>query len=127
MVPPVDTDKAPTRATGPAGFYVAMSLFGFLLIAIGLATDFVLHANDSGLAADEGIFTLSNPGHLLTGIGLIIVAVGLGRVATIMIGAGDDESRLLRIARVSLGIGAVALIGGYSISNSLGPKPSLLM
>jgi hypothetical protein len=111
MVPPLDTDKAPTRATDRAGFYVAMSLFGFVLIAIGLATDFVLHANDSSLAADEGVFTLSNPGHLLAGIGLIVVAVGLGRVATIMIGAADDESRLLRIARVSLGMGAIALIG----------------
>jgi hypothetical protein len=111
MVPPLDTDETPTRATDRAGFYVAMSLFGFVLIAIGLATDFVLHANDSNLAADEGIFTLSNPGHLLAGIGLIVVAVGLGRVATIMIGAADDESRLLRIARVALGIGAVALIG----------------
>ena len=111
MVPPPETDETPTRKTSRAGVYVALSLFGFLLIAIGLATDFVLHAKDSGLAADEGIFTLRNPGHLLAGIGLIVVAVGLGRVATIMIGAADDESRLLRIARLSLGIGAVALIG----------------
>jgi hypothetical protein len=111
MVPPLDADKAPTRATDRASFYVALSLFGFLLIAIGLATDFVLHANDSSLAADEGIFTLRNPGHLLLGIGLIVVAVGLGRVASIMIGVADDESRLLRIARVSLGIAVAALIG----------------
>jgi hypothetical protein len=111
MVPPLDTDKAPTRATGRASFYVALSLFGFLLIAIGLATDFVLHANDSSLAADEGVFTVRNPGHLLAGIGLIVVAVGLGRLASIMIGAAGAESGLLRIARVSLWIGIVALIG----------------
>jgi hypothetical protein len=111
MVPPLDTDETPTRTTGRAGFWVALAIFGFVLVAIGLATDFVLHANDSSLAADEGIFTLSNPGHLLAGLGLIVVAVGLGRAASIMIGTADDESRLLRIARVALGIGAVALIG----------------
>ena len=105
------TQETPTRTADRAGFYVAVSLFGFLLIAIGLATDFVLHANDSGLAADEGLFTLSNPGHLLLGIGLAVVAVGLGRAASIMIGNGNGESGVLHIARVSLGIGVVILIG----------------
>lgn len=110
MVTPPNTDETP-RATNRSGFYVALSLFGFLLIAIGLATDFVLHANDSELAADEGIFAVNNPGHLLLAIGLVVVAVGLGRAATIMISNTNSDSRLLRVARVSLGIGVVALVG----------------
>ena len=111
MVPPLDTDETPTRTTGRAGLWVTLAIFGFVLVAIGLATDFVLHANDSSLAADEGLFTLTNPGHLLLGIGLVVVAIGLGGAASIMIGNGDGEGGVLRVARVSLGIGVVALIG----------------
>jgi hypothetical protein len=88
-----------------------MSSFGLLLIAIGLATDFVLHANDSDLAANEGIFTFKNPGHILLGVGLVVVAIGLGRAASIMITNANTGTGLLRAALVSLGIGAIALVG----------------
>ena len=104
------TDETVRQTHGRAGLYVALSLFGFLLIAIGLATDFVLHANDSSLAANEGVFSIKNPGHLLLAIGLVVVAVGLGRAASIMISNASGDSGILRIARVSLGIGVVALV-----------------
>jgi hypothetical protein len=111
MVPPLDIDETSARTTGRAGFYVALSLFGLLLIAIGLAADFVLHANDSDLAANEGIFTVRNPGHILLGVGLVVVAIGLGRAASIMITNANTGTGLLRAALVSLGIGVVALVG----------------
>jgi len=43
----------------------------------GLALDSYLHARDPSLAHREGIFTLSNPGHVLLGIGIALVVVGL--------------------------------------------------
>ncbi|HKW72439.1 MAG TPA: hypothetical protein VJQ08_06400, partial [Candidatus Dormibacteraeota bacterium] len=42
-----------------------------------LALDSYLHARDPSLAHNEGLFTLSNPGHVLLGIGIGLVVVGV--------------------------------------------------
>jgi hypothetical protein len=46
----------------------------------------------------------------LAGIGIVVTAVGLGRAASIMIETADGNSALLRIGRLSLRVGLVALI-----------------
>jgi heme/copper-type cytochrome/quinol oxidase subunit 1 len=49
-----------------------LGMLGVFIMLIGLGWDGVLHAQDRALAAQEGIFTLTNPGHLLFVVGLAL-------------------------------------------------------
>lgn len=57
--------------------FLSAGLLGVLALLGGLALDSYLHARDPGLAHREGIFTLGNPGHVLLGIGIGLVVVGV--------------------------------------------------
>jgi hypothetical protein len=80
---------------------------GLVLLVVGLAWDALLHARDPGLAASEGVFALTNPGHLLAGIGMALVAVGLAGALAILV----LESRGVRPrpAPARLGVAGAAL------------------
>jgi hypothetical protein len=116
-----ETPSDGERSVGRVHLSVAVSLFGLMMIALGLAIDFGLHANDPNLAAAEGLFTLGNPGHLILGIGLAATTVGLGLAAWSMITANDGGSRTLRLAGLAAAFGVVVLVGavGY-IANGAG-------
>src|SRR5207244_1292622 len=57
--------------------FLAAGVLGVAALLLGQAWDFYLHAADPTLAHREGIFTLTNPGHVLLGAGLILVVVGV--------------------------------------------------
>jgi hypothetical protein len=99
-------------AGSPASRLLRMVLVGaagLVLLVAGLAWDAVLHARDPGLAAEEGPFALSNPGHLLAGIGIALVAVGLaGALAALVLDARATRP-LSTPARVGLAGAAVTL------------------
>ena len=53
-----------------------LMLLGVFTLLDGFAVDAWLHAEDPELAAEEGVFTLDNPGHLLVAIGLALTILG---------------------------------------------------
>ncbi len=57
--------------------FLSAGLVGVVALLAGLALDSYLHAMDPSLAHREGLFTLSNPGHVLLGAGIALVVVGV--------------------------------------------------
>src|SRR5256885_1209411 len=57
--------------------FLSAGLLGVAALLGGLALDSYLHARDPGLAHREGLFTLGNPGHVLLGVGIGLVVLGV--------------------------------------------------
>jgi hypothetical protein len=57
--------------------FLSAGLLGVVTLLSGLAVDSYLHARDPQLIHREGLFTLTNPGHLLLGMGIGLVVLGV--------------------------------------------------
>ena len=82
--------------------FLSIGLLGAAALLLGLALDAYLHAQDPTLAHREGIFTLSNPGHLLLGTGIALVVVGLFGAAYTSLPSGTWARRGLLISSLAL-------------------------
>jgi len=107
-----------------AAFLLA-GLAGVAALLLGQAWDFYLHAADPTLAHREGIFAVTNPGHVLLGIGLPLVVVGvLGAAYThFPLGPWGRRGFLATFAALILVSGAVA---GWAASVELSSRQQLI-
>lgn len=67
----------PRSAAARVNVFLGASLVGTAALLGGLIWDALLHADEPGLAAHEGIFTLTNPSHALLMAGIVVIVVGV--------------------------------------------------
>jgi hypothetical protein len=103
-----------------SGFRIGygLMLIGVILLLVGFAVDAWLHSDDPTLAEREGVFTLSNPGHLLVAIGLAVTIAGacVGPYARWLL---PSKSALVSTGAPAL-VAMVALAGSFGFANAVG-------
>src|SRR5918994_779065 len=117
FAPAVAATNAPANSSAPGsgrgrpgrdprglGWFLGLGLAGVTVLLIGLIWDAPLHAGNPDLAHQEGLLTLSNPGHLLLFVGIVAAAIGMAGAAWTRLGLATDP-RGSRRARCLLLLG----------------------
>src|SRR5919201_33936 len=74
---PLLGESAGRRVMKKTAPFLAAGVLGLTSLLLGQAIDFYLHAADPTLTHREGLFNVTNPGHVLLGLGLVLVVVGV--------------------------------------------------
>jgi hypothetical protein len=85
------------------GGTLGSTALGAVTTLIGLTWDAYLHARNPNLAHQEGLFTLSNPGHLLLIAGIAVTVVGIAGTLLVV-----PLAKVIRFTAIGA-IGAIAL------------------
>lgn len=80
----------------------------------GAGLDALLHRFDPSLAAREGPLSLTNPGHLLLGVGMGLVLVGISYASLAGPLAGGSRLPVFILAALSIAVGVTAAATGAS-------------
>src|SRR5688572_19258369 len=100
------------------GIFLGLGFVGVVLLLSGLAWDAVLHAKDPTLAEREGIFTLSNPGHVLlgSGIGLVLVSL-IGGCDTLLVASPSGWWSAPRVRQAFLAVSAAVVVTAGAVTS----------
>ena len=93
--------------------FIAVGVLGVFLLATGLTWDLVAHARDSDLVAEEGVFSLDNPSHVLIGLGILAAATGLLGTAWEVLARPAGNLR-------RAGLGGLAVLTGIALAAGVG-------
>ena len=88
-----------------------ISTAGVIALLVGLGWDAILHRVDPTLAEREGIFTLTNPGHVLFAAGVMLAVAGALLFLLERLALRPALSLRLRLAFVAPAAGLLALAG----------------
>jgi hypothetical protein len=115
---PVDVGWLASPAT-----WFAIAVAGMVVVFAGLIVDAYRHNNG---AEEESLLSLSNPGHLVAGIGLLVTSLAaLGGLSVSMLRGVDTVDTALRrfvpvtaawLVVAGVGIGAVTYIGSTGVT-----------
>ena len=82
--------------------FLTVGVVGVAALLLGLALDSYLHAQDPTLAHREGLFSLGNPGHVLLGIGIALVFIGLVGASYLSLPFGAWTRRAFLVGALAL-------------------------
>jgi hypothetical protein len=105
--------------------FLAAGVLGVASLLLGQAIDFYLHAADPTLAHREGLFNVTNPGHVLLGLGLVLVVVGVLGAAYTYFPLGSWGRRAFLTGFLALAI-VSGITAGWAASIELSAQQRLL-
>jgi hypothetical protein len=111
--------RPPGRDLRGLAWFLGLGLAGLALLLTGLTWDAGLHASDLELAHQEGLFTLSNPGHVLLFAGIVAVAVGMvGATWTWLEHTGDPRRSRRARGLLVLGVAYLTTLSVVTLSRA---------